>query len=57
MLINSHVHMSRFGVDFAPELGEYFANMFKGAECWYTGEPWKADGGHSRRQSAPLLFD
>ena len=45
MLINTHVHMSRFGVDFAPELGEYFANMFKGATCWFTGEPWQNNKG------------
>lgn len=43
MLINTHAHMSRFGVDFAPELGQYFADMFKGTDCWFTGEPWKPE--------------
>lgn len=43
MLINTHVHMSRFGVDFAPELGQYFADMFRGTDCWFTGEPWKPE--------------
>lgn len=40
MRINSHVHMSRLGVDFSQELGEYFANMFAGTDCWHTQKPW-----------------
>ena len=43
MLINTHVHTSRYGVDFAPELGDYFVSVFQGNNCWYTGEPWKAE--------------
>jgi uncharacterized protein len=43
MLINTHVHMSRYGADFSPELGEYFVSMFQGANCWHTGEPWRAE--------------
>jgi len=42
MIINNHCHMSRFGVDFSRELGEFYAyQMFRGVDCWYTGEPWQ----------------
>lgn len=40
MIINSHTHMSRFGIDFSRELGELYVNMFHGQDCWYTGKPW-----------------
>lgn len=44
MIINNHTHMSRYGVDFSPRLGEFYAyEMFAGAPCWYTGEPWKPE--------------
>lgn len=35
--------MSRLGVDFGEELGEYFADMFAGTDCWYTGQPWRPE--------------
>ncbi len=43
MIINTHAHMSRFGVDFSRELGEFYVQMFAGTDCWHTGEPWKPE--------------
>lgn len=43
MIINSHAHMSRFGIDFSRELGELYVEMFKAQDCWHTGEPWKPE--------------
>ncbi len=43
MIINTHAHMSRFGIDFSPKLGEFYVNMFAGADCWHTGKPWKPE--------------
>ena len=43
MIINTHAHMSRFGIDFSPQLGEFYVNMFAGTDCWHTGKPWKPE--------------
>lgn len=43
MIINTHTHMMRFNVDFPRELGEFYASMFEGQNCWHTGEPWKPE--------------
>ena len=43
MIINTHAHMSRFGIDFSPELGEFYVNMFAGTNCWHTDQPWKPE--------------
>ncbi len=42
-MINTHAHMSRFGVDFSQELGDFYCDMFAGQLCWHTGEPWKPE--------------
>jgi predicted TIM-barrel fold metal-dependent hydrolase len=41
VIINTHIHMARYGKDFSEELGEFYTQMFAGHPCWYTGEPWK----------------
>ena len=39
MVINFHVHMMRYQVDWPKELGEfYIKEMFQG-NCWHTGKP------------------
>jgi len=43
MIINTHTHMMRFGVDFPRELGEFYVDKFQGIDCWHTGEPWKPE--------------
>ena len=43
MVINFHVHMMRFQVDWPRELGEfYIKDMFHG-DCWLTGKPWRPE--------------
>lgn len=42
-VINTHTHMMRFGVDFAPKLGEFYVEKFRGTDCWHTGEPWRPE--------------
>jgi hypothetical protein len=43
LVINTHTHMMRFGVDFAPKLGDFYVKMFQGQDCWHTGKPWRAE--------------
>jgi predicted TIM-barrel fold metal-dependent hydrolase len=43
MIINTHTHMMRFGVDFPRELGEFYVRMFEGQNCWHTGQPWRPE--------------
>jgi uncharacterized protein len=43
MIINTHTHMMRFGVDFPRDLGQFYVDMFKGQNCWHTGQPWKPE--------------
>ena len=43
MVINFHVHMMRYQVDWPRELGEfYIKEMFQG-DCWHTGKPWRPE--------------
>lgn len=43
MVINTHVHMMRYGVDWPRELGQFYVDtMFKG-ECWHTGKRWQPE--------------
>ena len=43
MVINFHVHMMRYQVDWPKELGEfYIKEMFQG-DCWLTGKPWRPE--------------
>ena len=43
MVINFHVHMMRYQVNWPRELGEfYIKEMFQG-DCWLTGKPWRPE--------------
>ena len=43
MVINFHVHMMRYQVDWPEELGRFYIdNMFRG-NCWHTGKPWRPE--------------
>jgi uncharacterized protein len=43
MIINSHCHMARLGLEFSQEMADFYLNnTFAGQDCWATGQPWTA---------------
>ena len=43
MIVNSHVHMARYGREFSAELAKLCLAEFGGTPCWRTGEPWRPE--------------